>query len=164
MKTLILFIFFASLFYYLRPSGNPTVVNLDEIKVKISAPKRAERPSSHRHISRAPTQVVEEGDLVSEVSQEIVDTNTSIEQAWENQLKTRLLELDPSTGSSIFTQYQQEKDSYGMRLEALVRDHQESSDLEHLIDELDIAHQQKLQDIFGPYFEDLKDLQSTVNQ
>lgn len=163
MKTLILFIFFASLFFYLKPSGNPTVVSLDEIQVKLAAPERENKVLSHRHINRAPTPV-EGRENLSQVAQSIIETNTSIEQGWESQLRVRLLELDPVAGNEIFTKYQKEKDSYALKIESLVKDHQESSDLEHLIDELDLAHQQRLQDIFGPYFEDLRDLQSAVQQ
>lgn len=140
------------------------MVDLDEIRVKVSAPKRAPRPSTHRHITRTPSQVEDAHASISPAAEELVETNASIEQGWENQLKARLMELDPATGEQIFESYKQEKDNYALKLEAVVRDHQESADLDYLIDELDLTHQQRLQDIFGPYFEDLRDLQGSVGQ
>ncbi len=163
MKILILFIFFASLFYYLKPADRPVVVDLDEIKVKLSAPERVKR--THRHV--APAQRVDSGDserVVVEVAKELEEANLNIEQDWEGSLKARLIELDPAVGEEIFTLYQEEKDSYARRLERIVKEHQESEDLDYLIDELDHSHQQRLQDIFGPYFEDLRDLQTPVTQ
>ena len=165
MKTLILFTFFAALFYYLKPSDKPKVVNLDEIRVKVSAPRREHVPVTHRHVTRAPSRIEEETeDEVAEVAEKLIETNTNIEDNWEKQLERRLLELDPVAGKEIFDNYQEEKAGYALRLENLVKAHQESGDLEFLIDELDLAHQQKLQDIFGPYFEELRDLQVPVAQ
>lgn len=140
------------------------VVDLDEIRIKVSAPKRVQQPHIHRHITRSPSQVAENDEELSPVAVELLETNAGIEQSWETQLRERLLELDPVTGEAIFDSYKQEKDSYALKLEALVKDHQESEDLDYLIDELDFTHQQKLQDIFGPYFEDLRDLQGALAQ
>jgi len=67
-------------------------------------------------------------------------------------------------GEEIFQLYKQEKDAYARQLEMVVKTHQESEDLDYLIDDLDADHQQKLQDIFGPYFEDLRDLQLSTIQ
>jgi hypothetical protein len=164
MKTLILFTFFAALFYYLKPSDKPVVVDLDEIRVKVSAPRRDHSPVAHRHITRTPGQVEAGKDSVSKVASKLIETNTDIEESWEKQLEARLLELDPVAGKEIFDNYQEEKAGYALRLENLVKAHQESTELEFLIDELDLAHQQKLQDIFGPYFEELRDLQAPIGQ
>lgn len=137
------------------------MVNLDEIRVKISAPKRVENNHKRCHIVRMPA--VEEVE-VTKTAQDLMETNVAIEESWEKGLQSRLLELDPVFGEEIFNAYKQEKDRYSRELETVVKEHQESEELDHLIDELDMAHQQKLQDIFGPYFEDLRDLQSTISQ
>lgn len=159
MKTLILFVFFASLFYYLRPTDKPVVVDLDEIRVKVSAPKRVQRPHTHR----TPSQV-DQNEKSSSVAQDLMEKNLVIEEDWEKALKARLLDLDPVAGEEIFQLYKQEKDAYARQLEMVVKTHQESEDLDYLIDDLDADHQQKLQDIFGPYFEDLRDLQLSIIQ
>lgn len=162
MKTIILFVFFASLFYYLRPTDKPIVVDLDEIRVKVSAPQRHERP----HVHRIPSNVIPQSDeeAISEVASNMMEKNMVIEEEWEGSLRERLLELDPVAGEEIFQIYKKEKDTYAQKLEYLVRNHQESEDLDFLIDGLDFEHQQRLQDIFGPYFEDLQDLQLSINQ
>lgn len=139
----------------------PVVVDLDEIKVKISAPVRLDKKSAHRHVSSVR---IIESESSSKAAEDLMEINVDIEQGWEKTLKARLIELDPAVGEEIFNQYKQEKDIYARKLESMVREHQESDELDHLIDELDFSHQQRLQDIFGPYFEDLRELQGPVNQ
>lgn len=141
----------------------PVVVDLDEIKVKISAPVRVEKKRVHRHVSSVRV-MDQESDTPSKVADDLIEANIEVEQGWEKTLRARLVELDPAVGEEIFNQYKQEKDKYARKLESLVREYQESEQLDHLIDELDFSYQQRLQDIFGPYFEDLRELQGTLNQ
>ena len=84
-----------------------------------------------------------------------------IRAGWRDQLKEMLYELDPVNGESIYAAYQAETNAYESELENITGT--QTPETEYLMGELEARHQEKLRQIFGPYYRDVTDQHSHYN-
>lgn len=168
MRILTLSLVFLSLFYYFWPSQK-TQVEIDAIKVKVSAPERPARSVAMREtISEKGSSPQQRREELAEVEPAISQTPeqnlehyeevpvNETEKEWHEQLAETLSILEPQHGPAMFEAFMQEKESFQVELDTLIRNNQKSYDLEYLIEELEFKHEEKIKEIFGAYYEELK--------
>ena len=172
MKILSLSFIFLGLFYYYWPVPKSSL-SIDAVRVKASAPSRSIVPAKKQVLRKAPslTSVIEKEEIERpQVYEESAPTISATrepgfvddtplhdaEKEWQGQLRETLSLIDPRHGEAMYSAYVAEKSSYQAELDELIRTHQKSYDLEYLIEELEFKHEEKLQQIFGSYYEELK--------
>lgn len=148
-------------------------INIDAVRVKASAPARSKAPARPAVPAKAPIarpiiekEEVERPQLYEESAPSISATREpghveeiplhDAEKEWQGQLRETLSMMDPRHGEAMFSAYVNEKSSYQAELDELIRTHQKSYDLEYLIEDLEFKHEEKLQQILGSYYEELK--------
>lgn len=152
-------------------------IQIDDIKMKISAPGRktpeilpkraienfvpediklendsnaSEEPSTEADVS-----VDEVGDEVTHVEETAPENDQ--EKAWQDELGQKLAGLEPPEyGEEIFNSYVNEKNGFQSSLDELIRNNQKSQDLEFLISELETKHEERVKEIFGRHYEEIK--------
>lgn len=168
MRILTLSLAFLSLFYYFWPSQKAQV-EIDAIKVQISAPARTVRSVAMRetisdkrslNLPRREELAEAEPSISSTFEQNLehyeeVPVNET-EKEWHEHLAETLSILEPQHGPAMFEAFMQEKDSFQVELDNLIRNNQKSYDLEYLIEELEFKHEERIKEIFGAYYEELK--------
>jgi hypothetical protein len=172
MKILSLSFIFLGLFYYYWPTPK-SPVSIDAVRVKASAPSRSinslktpikrKAPPVRRKLEK---EEVERPQIYEEAAPTISATREpgfeeeiplhDAEKEWQGQLRETLNIIDPRHGEAMFSAYVAEKSSFQSELDELIRTHQKSYDLEYLIEELEFKHEEKLEQIFGSYYEELK--------
>ncbi len=172
MKILSLSFIFLGLFYYYWPAPK-SAISIDAVRVKASAPARSLVPAEKKIQRKAPSvkaimekEEVERPQIYDESAPSISATREpgfeeeiplhDAEKEWQGQLRETLSMMDPRHGEAMFSAYVAEKSSYQAELDELIRTHQKSYDLEYLIEDLEFKHEEKLQQIFGSYYEELK--------
>lgn len=179
MRIFLLTLILMSSFYYLNRSQSPEAPSIDSIKVKISAPDRVERiltvedpvivsAEEAQMLQETEEEVPEQG--AEEVSNVVSDLEhvedvqiNDLEEGWSNELKEMLSRLEPMEGETIHTSYLQELESYQTELNVLLDEkHQkenpeEAQEIEYMIGQLDLRHQERLRDIFGAHYEAVRD-------
>ena len=183
MRILILTILFFSGFYYFS-SDNEVASNpvrsksqVDSIKVKSSAPDRAERILTSKKVETPAPSTASEPD--STVGREISSAEeeedytheddrveevpaTDLDQAWNHELKDVLNRLEPAEGDNIHKSYMAELESYKTEMEALMSEKQNlgpeaAIEAEQTISQLDQKHEDNLKEIFGAHYDAVRD-------
>lgn len=183
MKIIGLAIIILSAYFYFTPE-NPQETKVDAVEVKASAPKRtmADNRGSqvevqefeseeHEVVQNVPAEVIEEEEVIIETSAKLIpgaeDLNHVAEQVkdqeeeWENQLKESLINLEPEYGQEMYSSYQKEKENYQAELDAVLRSSQKDPNLETLIEEIEAKHDDRVKEILGTHYEELKDQQNS---
>jgi hypothetical protein len=168
MRILTLSLAFLSLFYYFWPSQK-TQVEIDAIKVQVSAPERPARSVAMREPVAQKKSINRQGrEELAEVEPAMSSTPeqnlehyeevpvNEIEKEWHEQLAETLSILEPQHGPVMFEAFMQEKESFQVELDTLIRNNQKSYDLEYLIEDLEFKHEERIKEIFGAYYEELK--------
>lgn len=185
----ILCLSFLALYYWLSPEEK-AVSEIDIVEIKQSATKRAhpvtepvklapppkiietaerrigaEEPLKDRiadeyRVSDLPRDDEDYYDQDQLVHQDEVPWD-EIRDGWRDQLKEMLFELDPVNGESIYAAYQAETNAYESELENISQS--QTAESEYLMGELEARHQEKLRQIFGPYYRDVTDQHSHYN-
>lgn len=174
MRILLLTILIILPFYYFKHSDNEKSPKIDAIKLKSSAPDRAERiltvePTKPSNLTsnngsedenidnsiedeqieeshrESSFEEVEEVDEVEEVEE--VQTS-EVEENWNNELKDILNRLDPIEGDEIHSAYLQEQEAYKAMMESLVSEKEQKTSEEALseIDNLISQLEEKYQE------------------
>jgi len=176
MKIIGLSLLIFSAFYYFWPKTK-LVAEVDMLKVKSSAPVRMKKhvATNIKKVTSS-TAVDSESAMDEEYSEEEPPVSgeheenvehfdeprvNDIEKGWQEELREVLTKLEPDQGKEIFNAYVNEKDSQQAELDALVQESQKRGDLEYLIDELEAKHEEKVKEIFGNYYEEIKARQET---
>ncbi len=172
MRILLLTILLATPVYFLTHEKDVIKPEIDSIRVKLSGPDRSERILTVKEPVPVPEGTAEE---VSEGKPEISDSVetdlehveevelSDIEEGWNNELKDMLGRLEPAEGESIHKSYVSEQESYQAELDALLNEKQQKTtdeaalEIEHLIGQLDVKHQEKLKEILGAHYEAVRD-------
>jgi hypothetical protein len=163
----------------------PSIQTVDDIKVKASAPTRGHRvlteskpqkPKVNQHESM----ILEESDLVeseqqigssdddSEDDDERInhsDDNAvfnALEKGWEEHLRETIATLEPDYGQDIFDAYIKEKENYQGQLDAMIKKNQNNQDLDQLVEDLEISHEDRVKEIFGVHYDEIKDAQKKL--
>ena len=178
MRIIFFTILFLTPLYFLNreevPSGE-----VDSLKIKVSAPDRAERILTvEKPVAgdpEEPAQVPPQSEMIQSLNPDTevpVDTETDeseevqisdLEEAWSGELKQMLNRLEPLEGDAIHKAYQEEQESYQVTLESLMSDKQLKSskeagqEMEQLINQLEVKHQEKLKSILGAHYEAVRD-------
>jgi hypothetical protein len=178
MRLLLLTTVFFFALYQLAPRQEVLVApKLDQIKLKISAPARVDRlltapqavstksalqntenalaPESSEDSNEESENLYAENDQIEEVA-----VGVDPEKGWEIELKNSLNSLEPESGEEIFSAYVSLTESYQSELDDLIKNNQKNPDLEELIDDLENKHEEKIKEIFGRHYEELKNRQS----
>jgi hypothetical protein len=175
-------IFFTILFLtplYLLNRGEVPTAEVDSLKIKVSAPDRAERiltvekpvavdpeepaqvPPQSEMIQSANSESESEADTETDESEEVQISD--LEEAWSGELKQMLNRLEPVEGDAIHKAYQMEQESYQVTLESLMSEKQlktskeAGQEMEQLINQLEVKHQEKLKSILGAHYEAVRD-------
>jgi len=157
---------------------------MDAVKLKLGAPKRTpplikkvetftssevvDVPTVDRPAAQEESQ---ENNEVSEEDHELAMETTESEQAdevpseevdhqeksWQEELGQVISELEPENGEEIFNSYVSEREIFQSSLEDLVKNQQKNQDLEFLISELENQHEERVKDIFGRHYEEIKE-------
>lgn len=179
MKILLLAILVALPFYYFtkdkttRPDDR-----IDSIKLKMGAPNRtkevkvvdlvADVNSADDELQKdaisdiADDEQSEAGPSMLAANEDEVEVN-DIEEGWDAELKEMLDRLEPAESESIYKAYTQEKEAYQAELDSLLSEkNQKTSDesvreIEELVSQLDLKHQDRLKDILGAHYEAVRD-------
>lgn len=181
----VLFIFFFGLFHYFSTPEQPADPSeIDSIKVKMSATKRTPSQILPRaalpKLAEAPvqTELIEEDDQVQEEPTEHYDDEdqlahveeipwNDIKAGWKESLQEYLGQLDPVYGEDIYKAYQEENSSYESEIEAITRAGEENGadpqEIDHLVGQLEVKHEQRLKDIFGHYYKEVTDFHHQYN-
>ncbi len=172
MRILLLTILFVAPAYFLTYEKEVPKPDIDSIRVKVAAPDRTERILTVKEPVPVPEETAEE---VTEGKPEVSDSIetdlehveevelSDIEEGWNNELKDMLGRLEPAEGESIHKTYVAEQESYQAELDALLNEKQQKTtdeaalEIEHIIGQLDIKHQEKLKEILGAHYEAVRD-------
>lgn len=173
MRILLLTILLASPVYYFTHEDEVIKPEIDSVRLKVSGPERSDRILSVKEpVAVAKAAAPEE---IAEVKTEVSDSIESdlehaegvelsdIEESWNNELKGMLDGLEPAEGESIHKSYLSEQESYQTELDALLNEKQQKTtdeaalEVEHLIGQLDVKHQEKLKEILGAHYEAVRD-------
>ncbi len=156
---------------------------VDSLKIKVSAPDRAERILTvEKPVVVDPEEPVQETTQLLPQSEMIQSVNSAnevpddtetdeseevqisdLEEAWSGELKQMLNRLEPLEGDAIHKAYQEEQESYQVTLESLMSEKQLKSskeagqEMEQLINQLEVKHQEKLKSILGAHYEAVRD-------
>lgn len=170
-------IIFASLYAFLP--GKKEGVEIDDIKVKLSAPSRQEkslvRPQPMVAPASGPVEETGQVEADEESSGEGSDSDIGAtpseddqvthvdesaesdqEKHWQDELSQVLVNLEPEFGEEIFNSYVNERNGFQGSLEELIRSNQKNQDLDELIGELESRHEEKVKEIFGRHYEEIK--------
>lgn len=172
MRILLLTILLAAPVYLYTHENEVVKPEIDSIRLKVSGPDRTERILTVKE----PVPVAEgAADEATDVAPEISDSVESdlehveevelsdIEEGWNNELKDMLGRLEPAEGEAIHKSYLSEQESYQAELDALLNEKQQKTtdeaalEIEHLIGQLDVKHQEKLKEILGAHYEAVRD-------
>jgi hypothetical protein len=177
--SIIMFVFL----YQYRESNRP-LPQMDAIKLKLGAPKRIpslikkeekltpsdevevstveqspaqEEPKIHDEVSEEDHDLAmetTESEQVDEAPSEEVDHQ---EKSWQEELGQVISQLEPENAEEIFNSYVSERENFQSSLEDLVKNQQKNQDLEFLISELENQHEERVKDIFGRHYEEIKE-------
>ncbi len=172
MRILLLTILFAAPVYFLTLEKEMVKPEIDSIRVKLSGPDRTERILTVKEpVAVAEGSSEDATDVKPEIG-ETFDTDlehveevelSDIEEGWNNELKDMLSRLEPAEGESIHKSYVSEQENYQAELDALLNEKQQKTtdeaalEVEHLIGQLDVRHQEKLKEILGAHYEAVRD-------
>ncbi len=177
-----LFILALSAVYYFYPEKKSTSSQLDSIKVKMSAIRRANFEKTLPKPSREIAFVEPESESLSEAPEPEIDENNEgaapeevlatgasivpdIEGGWKQELKDLLTRLEPEEGESIYNAYSEEVDNYNAETESLQKEKDlATSDaaltkFDAILTEVDQEHDEKLKQILGPHFDEVTNAQ-----
>lgn len=183
MRILSLIVLFTASFYFFLPE-RPSENEIDILKVKISAPAREVKPqmpvkktqiapvvavSERKEIDQQSTSFSyyqEEGFLseAAEVEHFADDDGTSaeeVEAGWNHELRESLAFLEPEYAEDIFHAYESEKNSYQAEFDLLIKEHQKNHNLDFMISDLELRHEERLKEIFGRHYEEIKALRAS---
>jgi hypothetical protein len=182
MRILGLTLFFIAAFYFFSPEDRHSAerASTDAVEVKAAAPARAVvrevTASEVEAIPEATVQLVEDPGAVDEAAvveddshAEITHSNdgpdevSNFEKRWQKHLKEKLEALEPEVGKDMFNAYMSERDNYQSELDALIENNQTNPDLENMIEELESKFDDKIKEIYGPHYEDIKEDQGSFS-
>lgn len=175
MRMLVLSILALISIYAFSPKSE-VIHQTDAVEFKQSAPRR-------KHVSGRKIQIPEEDkvELVeSDESDPSSDGETDIsstadsaevehvedapaddhEKNWQDELSQVIVNLEPEYGEEMFNAYVSERNGYQTSLDELIQGNQKNQDLEYLIGELETKHDDRVKEIFGRHYEEIKDHQS----
>ena len=181
MRILLLAILILAPVYYVKYVNKDDVQKIDDIKLKISAPQRAERiltvqteviPPPHsqdkeQSSEQDPSTTDEEGEReyrdhsFEEVEQVEV---SGAEENWNLELKDILNRIDPIEGDQIHKAYVQEYENYQAMMESLISEKQQKTseesilEIDQLMTQLDEKYQAKIKTILGPHFDTVDEI------
>jgi hypothetical protein len=179
MRVVVLTFLFLGSYYFFFPKEKKAVPEIDSIKLKVSAPERAERiltvkepkfelasePSSEADASETPAP--EEGPSLAEPKEEDLEHVEEVqwgelEDSWNSELKDVLSRLEPVEADNIHKAYLTEQENYQAELDALMnalneKDSKGKLEVDQLIGELEEKHEAKLREIFGAHYEAIQD-------
>jgi hypothetical protein len=175
MRIVLLTLIILGLIYFI-PSSQKNNVQIDAVKMAMGAPVRLK--SEIKKINpKLPPEIItkedsedaldeqndQEGEEVSrhlaadEQIEKIEDSNEGdYEKAWQNELSQMLLNLEPVYAEEILDAYVSERTDHQTNLDELVRNNQQNHDLEYLIEDLEIKHEEKIKEILGRNYEEIK--------
>ena len=167
---------FTGLLYTFVPKPEP-VVQIDEIKSKVSAIKRAPLPKVEEPIQEmegGPVAQETEAPLMAESPSPEEESTSSedssesqsvpwneLEQGWFAELKDQLVRLDPEEGEAIYSSYMSEKEKYQTEVDAIYKERanltQKEAALEFdaIMSEIDRKHEERLKEILGRHFDEV---------
>lgn len=176
MRILFLTLLIVGPYYYFSPSEQKDMPQIDAVKLKMGAPERTERiltikeepvppsetddNSSETETHEAPTSVKRE-ETDSEHFEEVGIND--LEESWRTELKSMLNRLEPMDGDSMHRAYLEEQESYQAQLDALMNDRQQKTtddevmEVDHLISQVELKHQERMVEILGAHYEAVRD-------
>lgn len=172
MRILVLTLLFAAPVYFFTHEKEVAKPEIDSIRLKLSGPDRTERILTVKEPVAVPEGSSEEateiepeiGDSVETDLEHVEEVELSdIEEGWNNELKDMLNRLEPADGESIHKAYLSEQETYQAELDALLNEKQQKTtdeaalEVEHMIGQLDVKHQEKLKEILGAHYEAVRD-------
>ncbi len=190
MRILILSTIFFIAFYSFRNNSFHPLQKTDSVKMKQGAPKRGETQAKKEIRSKIVPNVEKtstedsgqedsneisyeesavqnsQKDAGRKISAEIEKVETHDEKElpkelkWDDELAQVLDEVDPENAEEIFKSYIEQKQNFEASLQNLVREENDHQDIEYLISELEMEHEERLKEIFGPHFDQIKEHQS----
>lgn len=173
-------ILFFSAFYFFLSRPKKIDSHIDNIKIKASAPKRSEKILLENNTQelKSPLAIADEGEVVEEsvpveeegdiIGESSSDEETDqsedmadndLEKNWQDHLRNSLSTLEPEYGQEIFDAYVKEKENFQRELDAMIRDNQRSQELEAFVEDLEIRHEEKIREIFGSHYDEVKEQQ-----
>jgi hypothetical protein len=177
MRILILSAIFLACFYYFLPSPQESA-QVDALEMRVSAPTRQVQSEP------PPLEQTTDNDIATEVSEEeppqnvVVEVDPQVsavpadvaqveespesdqEKDWLDELSHVLMMVEPEQGEEMFNTYVAEKKSFQSILEEVIQDNQKNPDIENLIAEIEEKHEERLKEILGRHYEEIKDHQS----
>lgn len=169
MRILCLTILFLAPLYYFQHNEVPESPEIDSVKLKMGAPKRAPAEKKASQILAAPApvkgvEVVEQPELLTDTPEDGEEVHwNDLEEGWNTELKDMLGRLEPADGEEIYKNYMKEQETYQTELEALMNEKQQKTsdeaalEIDQLIVQLDNKHQDRLKDILGAHYEAVRD-------
>jgi len=175
MRILILTILFLAPLYYFNQEdmASSTEINIDSVKVKMGAPKRAEEsvkaapvrtPSQENIVEETENSDVQVGHVEEEDPNHFQELSPSDQEAdWNAELKDMLSRLEPAESEQIYKTYMSQMESYQAELDSLLNEKEqkttdeETIEIEQSIAQLDQNHQNRLKEILGAHYEAVRD-------
>jgi hypothetical protein len=187
MRIFALTILFISGLYYFGTQESEETPQIDAIKTKMSAPERQEapvrvvtpvrvkkvepevaKPAEERFEPEYPDEELRapafsdiHHDSDTEDAPEVSVGN--LEEGWNTELKSMLSRLEPLDGENIHQSYMQAQENYQSEMMALMEEKQQKTtkeemlEMDYIMSEVDVKHQEKLKEIFGAHYEAVRD-------
>lgn len=179
MRIVLLSVILLSTLYLLRPGTEPDVEEIDDVKLRLSSAQQirpAARPQALVHREEIlPEPEAQDNASAADVSDaEIASVSTdeeieepveeapesAQEKGWQDELSQALMTLEPEQGEEMYNAYVNERNTYQATLDDTIRSNQKNQDLEGLIAELENKHEERVKEIFGARYEDVKELEA----
>jgi hypothetical protein len=155
-------------FYFLAPKSKE-VSEIDSVKMKLSSVTREKKQTKARPTAPRKSQEVivyeeqpsknphrilaDEGATLEHVEE---DPGSEYEKGWQEELSQVISYLEPEYGEEKFNAYVTERNDYQSTLSELISKNQMNHDLEYLISELEMSHEERVKEIFGRHYEEIK--------
>lgn len=193
MRVVLLSILFLVLIYEFAP-GVKESFKSDSIKLSMSAIRRKistknssiERAQQviEQEIVQSTAQVLEDNPQINKEELAKDDSGEKLKSTeWNGELKDFLAQVDPENGSDMYEAYVSELENYQKEFNILTSERanlyykdgksskklyemhkEEIEEYDALIVELETRHDQKLKDILGAYYDQVRDFQNAFNE